>query len=66
MAPKALALYDLSPTLDIILSRPPDPAYSEYNSLSQLLYNLLLKAELSSNTQIEYAKLLRNFPSPAG
>lgn len=60
------ALYQLSPALDIILSRPADLAHSEYNGLSQLMHNLLIKAELLLVAQIEYAKLLRNFLLPAG
>lgn len=61
MAPNPLALYQLSLALDIILSRPADPAHLEYNGLLQLLHNLLIKAELSLAAQIEYTKLLRNF-----
>lgn len=60
-----LALYQLSPALNIILSRSADLAYLEYNGLSQLMYNLLIKAELLLVAQIEYTKLLYNFLLPA-
>lgn len=51
----------ISLALDIIVTRPTDPAHSEYGSISNLLYKLLLNAILKPAAQTEYARVLRSF-----
>jgi hypothetical protein len=58
------ALVDISPALDIILSRPSDPAHSEYQGLSRIMHNLLLDTILIKAAGREYAAKLRCFPFP--
>ena len=57
-------LLDISPSLDILLSRPSDPAHSEYQGLASLMHNLLLDTVLTSAAGREYAAMLRTFPFP--
>jgi hypothetical protein len=59
-------LLTISPALDIILTRPGDPAHSEYKGLSRLLHTLLLDEILTSPAKISYAAELRKFPFPPG
>ena len=55
-------LVKISPALDIILSRPGDPAYSEYNGLTRIMHNLLHDTILTSAAAKSYAATLRSFP----
>jgi hypothetical protein len=65
MLPYTPSLQKLSPTLDILITRPGDPAHSEYKGLTQLLHNLVIDMLLSGdNIKNEYAKVLRSFPLP--
>lgn len=59
-------LVDISPALDIILSRPGGPAHSEYQGLSCLMHNLLPDTVLTNAAGREYATKLRSFPFPPG
>lgn len=59
-------LADLSPALDLILSRPPDPAHSEYNGLSELMHCLLLDRILTAPAVKAYTRELRVWPFPPG
>lgn len=64
-SPNALVLYEVvAPTLDIIISRPGDLAYSKFQGLVQMLYKLLLKAILILKATKEYTALLRIQPFP--
>lgn len=56
----------ISLALDIIVTRPTDPAYSKYGSISQLLYKLLLDAILKLAALVEYTRVLRGFQFPLG
>jgi hypothetical protein len=51
------ALFKISPALDIILTRPSDPAHSEYNGLTKQLHHLLITAIL---TQPATSCIVRN------
>lgn len=59
---RTVPLQLISPALDIIVTRPTDPAHSEYGSISTLLHKLLLEAILKPAAQIKYARILRSFP----
>jgi hypothetical protein len=58
-------LIDITPALDIILSRPGDPAHSEYSGQSKRLHELLIEGILSPKAVKSYATFLRTtFPFP--
>src|SRR4029077_19371755 len=61
---RAAALAEITPALDIILSRPGDPAHSEYQGLTRMMHNLLLDTLLTPQAAREYAAVLRRFPFP--
>lgn len=59
-------LTTISPALDIVHSRPSDPAHSEYGGVTKQLHLLLMNAILTPLAQRSYAEELRRFPfSPA-
>ncbi|KAM7201547.1 hypothetical protein V8F20_004775 [Naviculisporaceae sp. PSN 640] len=60
------ALFDLSPALDVILSRPSDPAHSEYKGVTAFIHEMLIKAILTPSAVMEYARVLRSWPFPPG
>lgn len=60
------ALVDISPALDLIMSRPPDPAHSEYQGMTGLMHGLLLDGIMTGTSQKEYARQLRLWPFPPG
>ena len=60
----SLPLAKISPALDLILTRPIDPAHSEYNGLSRRMHALLVEAILSPVGAKIYAAYLRLFPFP--
>ena len=62
--PASMALTSIAPALDIVLSRPGDPAHSEYQGLSSMMHNLLLEAILTPSATREYSAMLRTFPFP--
>ena len=56
-------LFGITPALDIILTRPGDPAHSEYKGQSLRLHELLLKAVLTATAVKQYTHTLRSvFP----
>lgn len=58
-------LLNIAPALDIILSRPGDPAHSEYSGQSRRLHELLIEGILSPKAVKLYASFLRTtFPFP--
>ncbi|KAI9749068.1 MAG: hypothetical protein M4579_007019 [Chaenotheca gracillima] len=59
-------LASISPALDLIQSRPSDPAHSEYLGLSEPAHELLLTAILTEKGRIAYNEVLRSFPFPPG
>ncbi|KAL9036395.1 MAG: hypothetical protein Q9180_004325 [Flavoplaca navasiana] len=60
------ALVRLFPALDIIRTRPSDPAHSEYAGLCKQLHQLLLDAILSPSAVELYAGVLRRWPFAPG
>lgn len=60
------SLVTISPALDIILSRPSDPAHSEYGGVTKLAHLLLMNAILTPTGQMKYGVVLRGFPYPPG
>jgi len=56
----------LSPALDLLITRPSDPAHSEYQGISRLMHELLMDAILTPNASREYHAQLRVFPFPPG
>jgi hypothetical protein len=61
---RAAALAEIAPALDTLLSRPADPAHSEYQGLTRIMHNLLLDTLLTPQATRAYAALLRRFPFP--
>lgn len=59
-------LLRLAPALDIILTRPSDPAHSEFGGLAKSMHILLLEAILAPSGVAEYVAQLRRFPFPPG
>jgi hypothetical protein len=66
MATKPPTLDSIAPTLDIVMTRAPDAAHSEFQGMTQLMHNLLIKAILTSAGVKEYARMLRTWKFPAG
>lgn len=59
LSPIAIILYqELLPILDIVITRPRDPVYSEFQGLVGILYSLLLKGILTLSVAKEYATFL--------
>lgn len=59
-------LLALSPALDLILTRPSDPAHSEYAGVSKQLHALLINVILTKAGTQRYGIELRKFPFPPG
>lgn len=59
--PGLIVLFKILLSLNIVLSRLGDPAYSEYQGLSSIIYKLLIKAILILGTAKEYRAVLRTF-----
>lgn len=59
-------LVALSPALDLVLTRPSDPAHSEYAGISKQLHTLLINAILTKAGTAKYGAELRKFPFPPG
>ena len=57
---RAAALAEIAPALDILLSRPADPAHSDYQGLTHKCTISLLTPQASR----VYAALFRRFPFP--
>ncbi|KAI1753016.1 hypothetical protein F4782DRAFT_95579 [Xylaria castorea] len=60
------ALRLISPALDLVLSRPPDPAHSEYQGMSELMHTLLIDGILADRGKSAYTRQLRVWPFPPG
>ena len=59
-------LLRLFPALDVILTRPSDPAHSEYAGLYLRLHHLLLEAILTTTATQSYATAIRQWPFAPG
>lgn len=59
-------LVSICPALDIVLSRPPDAAHSEFKGMSNLMHFLLRDGILNKEARVEYNSVLRNWPFPPG
>ena len=59
-------LLQLSPALDVILTRPGDTAHSEYNGISRMMHELLIQGILNKRGTKAYGRRLRQFPFPKG
>ena len=59
-------LVAISPALDIVLSRPGDPAHSEYSGMTKQLHLLLIETILTTAAGKLYNKQLRQWPFPPG
>lgn len=66
LADEQTPLIKLSPGLDLVLTRPPDPAHSEYAGMSKQAHNLLMEAILTTEGKREYTKALQRFKFPTG
>ena len=66
LAPEPSALEDLTPALDLVLSRPPDPAHSEYFGLVRRLYPLLYSKILTKRAAEAFTAVFQQFPFPPG
>lgn len=60
------ALQKVTLALDLILTRPADPAHSEFQGITKLLHELLLDAILTPEAQGQYSRALRASPFPPG
>ena len=61
---ESVPLEKFSPALDLILTRPPDPAHSEYGGQAKLMHDLLLETILTPAGTRLYATTLSPFPFP--
>ncbi|KAK3402707.1 hypothetical protein B0T20DRAFT_342182, partial [Sordaria brevicollis] len=52
------------PALDIILTRPPDPAHSEYKGIVAETHEMILEVFLTSKAKAEYSYNIRHWPFP--
>jgi hypothetical protein len=59
-------LVKISPALNIILTRPVDPAHSEYSGQSKLMHEFLLDSVVTGPAARLYGETLRHFPFPSG
>lgn len=58
-------LLELTPCLNIITSRPADPAHSEWNSLAKRSLDLFLTSILTTGGKKEFAAQLKTFVFPS-
>ena len=59
-------LIAISPSLDLIRSRPGDAAHSEYAGIAKQAQYVLFEAVLTDSAATEYCAELRSFPFPSG
>ena len=60
------ALFKMTPALDIILTRPADPAHSEYAGMCKHMHTLLMETMLTTAGAHRYATVLRSWPFAPG
>ena len=60
------ALFKMTPALDVIVTRPSDPAHSEYSGLCKLFHQLLLESMLTPAGVKEYATAIQKWPFAPG
>lgn len=56
----------ISPCLDLVQSKPSNPAHSEYSGIAKFLQELLFTAILTTKAQQEYVFELQHFKFPPG
>jgi hypothetical protein len=56
----------ISPSLDLVLSRPSDPAHSEFKGIGNAAHELLCEAILNEPGRPTYLAQLQAFPFPPG
>lgn len=56
------ALLTVLPGLDIVRTRPADPAHSEFGGITKMLHLLIVSEVFTPKGMTEYAKVLRKFP----
>lgn len=56
----------ISPALDVIMTRAPDAAHSEYNGMAQVFHDLLMRGIMKKTSQKDYAGVLRTWKAPRG
>ena len=54
------ALFDLTPGLDIIIIRPPDPAHSEFKGIAAHIHEILIDTFFTPTSRLEYYSALRH------
>lgn len=57
---------EITPALDVIQSRPADPAHSDFAGVGKRCQELLFSLILTGSAQIEYVKCLNTFPFAPG
>ena len=60
------ALVTISPAADLVLTRPPDPAHSEYAGMTKMMHLFLRDVVMTVSARDEYANMLRRWPFPRG
>ena len=66
LSAEASTLQSITPALDIIMSRPMDPAHSEYYGLVRRLYVVLCDAILTKKALSQLTRALQKFQFPRG
>ena len=66
IAPEQTSLVQIAPALDIIQTRPADPAHSEYAGIARQSHSLLVETILTGDGARRYNDTLRKFPFPPG
>ena len=66
LLPEAPSLFKITPALDIINTRPSDPAHSEYAGMCKQAHQLLLETVLTPTGINLYATVLRRWPFAPG
>lgn len=66
MDPNPPTIYIISPALDMIVSKPSEPVYSELNGISGIAHGLLVNNILTTEAKFTYAEQLRSIVFPLG
>ena len=59
------SMANLSPALDIIRTRPSDPAHSEFGRISKMTHLLFIDQILVPASMQDYGSMLRRFLTPS-
>lgn len=67
MLPGSISLDFIAPALDVVVTRPSDPAHSELQGMTRRLHEILTEGILTPKALISYANFLRTqIPLPLG